>query len=85
MLDSFWSWVETEEVLSVEKVEELKASEQDVEDVSLGIRVEVLNAALGLEDGFRVALETDEQYQAALEHLPEARDFWLAWQTANQD
>lgn len=85
VLERFWSWVETEEVLSVEKIEELKASEQDIEDIALGIRVEVLNAALGLEDGFRVALETDAQYQAALEHLPEAKDFWLAWQTGNQD
>ncbi len=85
LLDRFWSWVEAEEVLPVEKVEELKADEQDVTDVSLGIKVEVLNAALGLEEGFRVALETDEQYQAALEHLPEALDFWITWQAANED
>ena len=71
------------DALSAESVAELQASAQDVSDVALGIRVEVLNAALGLDEGYRTALETDEQYQAALAHLPEAQDFWIAWQAAN--
>ncbi len=85
ILERFWLWLEAEEVLVTEKIDELKASEQDITDISLGIKVEVLNAALGLEDGFRVALETDEQFQAALEHLPEAEDFWLTWQADDED
>ena len=84
-LSRFWSWVEAEEVLSEEKISELKASDQDKKDVALGINVEVRNAALGLDEGYRIALETDEQFQAALEHLPEALDFSQAWHKSNDD
>ncbi|MCU0233645.1 MAG: S41 family peptidase [Thermoanaerobaculales bacterium] len=83
VLQRFWSWVDEVDALGAEAVAEIQASPQDVSDVALGIRVEVLNAALGLDEGYRAALETDEQYQAALAHLPEAQDFWIAWQAAN--
>ena len=35
--------------------------------------------------GYRVALESDNQFEAALEHLGEAQDFWIAWQDTNLD
>ena len=84
-LDRFWTWVEHEDILSDADVEELKQSTQDVADVTLGIRTEVLNATLGLDDGYRAYLETDDQFVAALGHLDEAMDFWIAWQNAHLD
>jgi len=85
VLESFFDWVEDKEIISTENLTSLKANEQDVIDVKLGIRVEVLNATLGLDAGYKAALETDEQFRAALEHLPEGQDFWISWQAANLD
>jgi len=85
VLDRFWDWVRTKEILQPSAVEELRQSEQDVFDVELGIRVEVLNAGLGLEAGYRAALDNDDQFLAALENLPEAEDFWLTWNAASHD
>jgi len=85
VLDRFWAWLGDNEVLSEEQIEELKSTPQDVSDVSLGIQVEVLNATLGLDEGYRTALNTDNQFLATLDHLEEAEDFWLVWQEANID
>ena len=85
VLERFWGWVRESEVLPEKNIEELKSSEQDVSDVALGILVEVRNATVGLDEGYRTALVTDEQFVAALEHLPEAQDFWISWQAANLD
>ena len=85
VLDGFWSWVLDEEVLSEEKLAELRESPQDLSDVALGIKVEIMNATLGLDDGYRVALDADDQFLAALTHLDEAMDFWLTWQQSNLD
>jgi hypothetical protein len=49
----------------------------------LGIKVEIMNATLGLDDGYRVALDADDQFLAALDHLDDAMDFWVTWQEAN--
>ncbi|MEJ2190396.1 MAG: S41 family peptidase, partial [Acidobacteriota bacterium] len=70
VLDRFWDWVRTQEILQPSAVEELRQSEQDVFDVKAG---------------YRVALDNDEQFLAALENLPEAEDFWLTWSAANND
>lgn len=83
VMERFWAWVLESEILSEESIEALRSSEQDLEDVALGITVEVLNAGVGLDEGYRTALETDEQFVAALDHLPEAQDFWITWQAAN--
>jgi carboxyl-terminal processing protease len=83
ILDRFWAWVDEQEILTTEDIEDLKLSAQDVADVSLGIRTEVLNATLGLDGGYRAYLETDDQFIAAVDHLDEAMDFWITWQTAN--
>ena len=83
VLDGFWSWLSVEEVLPEEKITELKESPQDVSDVGLGLKVEIMNATLGLDDGYRAALDSDDQFLAALTHLEEAMDFWIKWQEAN--
>jgi len=83
VLESFFAFVEESEILPAENVAELKAGEQDLSDIELAIRVEILNATLGLEAGYRAALELDEQFLAALEHLPEGQDFWSVWEAAN--
>jgi carboxyl-terminal processing protease len=83
VLGGFWTWVVEQKILTEADIEELKASPQDVSDVALGITVEVMNATLGLEEGYRVALESDDQFIAALDHLDEAMDFWIAWEQAH--
>jgi carboxyl-terminal processing protease len=85
VLNRFWAWLGDNEVLSEEQIEELKSTTQDVSDVSLGIQVEVLNATLGLDEGYRTALNTDDQFLATLDQLEEAEDFWFVWQQANSD
>lgn len=81
ILNRFWTWVGDKEVLPEDNLEELKATPQDVSDVALGIRVEVLNATLGLDEGYRTALDSDDQFVEALNHIEEAEDFWIAWST----
>jgi carboxyl-terminal processing protease len=83
VLNRFWAWLGENEVLSEEQIEDLKSTPQDVSDVSLGIQVEVLNATLGLDEGYRTALNTDDQFLATLDQLEEAEDFWFVWQEAN--
>jgi carboxyl-terminal processing protease len=85
VLNRFWIWLGEHEVLPEGHLEDLKSTPQDVSDVTLGIQVEVLNATLGLDDGYRTALNTDDQFLAALDHLEEAEDFWIVWQEANSD
>ena len=85
VLERFWVWIEDEEILSIENIDELKESPQDVSDVAMGIKVEIMNATLGLDDGYRVALDADDQLLAALTHLDEAKDFWIDWQDAKLD
>jgi carboxyl-terminal processing protease len=83
VLDQFWSWVLDEEVLTGANTEKAREDAQDVDDVSRAIHTEVLNATLGLEAGYRVAIEGDEQFAAAVDHLDEAADIWEAWQKAS--
>jgi len=85
VLDRFWAWIEEEEILPKENIDELRETPQDVSDVALGIAVEIKNATLGLNEGYKVALDSDDQFLAALEHLDEAMDFWITWQEVNLD
>lgn len=84
-LEDFWAWVEEEEILPDDRIDEIRESEQDVSDVTLGITVEVMNSTLGLDAGYRAALDSDDQFLAALDHLEEAMDFWVTWQETNLD
>ena len=85
VLENFFDFVENNEILSADDLNALRVNEEDISDVELGIRVEMLNATLGLDAGYRAALDTDEQFLAAIEHLSEAQDFWQSWKTANLD
>jgi carboxyl-terminal processing protease len=85
VLDRFWKWIDEQEILPKEDIDELRESPQDVSDVQLGITVEIKNTTLGLDEGYRVALNSDNQFLAALDHLDEAMDFWVSWQEANLD
>jgi hypothetical protein len=79
LLGSFWTWVVEEEILEPGIIESLQEDETETADVSRAIRSEVFNATLGLNEGYRVALEGDEQMQAAIDHLDEAAGFWEAF------
>jgi carboxyl-terminal processing protease len=85
ILNRFWAWIEEEEILSEEKIAEVRETPRDISDVALGITVEYKNSTLGLDGGYQVALDSDDQFVAALSHLEEAMDFWVTWQEANLD
>ena len=77
--DSFWTWVVEEEILGPEVIESLQEDEDESADISQSITVEVYNATLGLNEGYRVALDGDDQMKAAIENLDIAADFWEAF------
>jgi carboxyl-terminal processing protease len=85
ILDALLAWAMDEEILPPEDYSALREDEQGMEDLARAIHIEVLNATLGLEAGYRLAIEADNQITAALEHLPDAEDMWEAWQDANGD
>jgi carboxyl-terminal processing protease len=79
MLSAFWTWVVEEEIIEPGVIETLQEDEQEVEDISRAIRAEVYNATLGLNEGYQVALEGDDQMEAAVENMDAAADFWQAF------
>jgi carboxyl-terminal processing protease len=85
ILARFWAWLEEQEILPDENLATIRETAQDVADVALGITVEYKNATLGLDGGYKVALDSDDQFLAALSHLEEAKDFWITWQQSNLD
>ncbi len=80
LLDRFLGWVSDHEILDAEDMASLRADPVAMDDARLGLRVEVLNATLGLEAGYRAAIQADDQVEAALRHMEDADDMWLAWQ-----
>jgi carboxyl-terminal processing protease len=68
MLDDFTEFLRTQRV---------EFTAQDISDniefIKRGIKQEVFNAAFGLEEGWRVAIQGDAQVQKALELIPEAK------------
>ena len=79
VLDRFWTWVVEEEILEPGVIESLREDEQESADVARAITAEVVNATLGLNEGYRVALEGDDQMRAAIANLDAAADFWEAY------
>lgn len=79
-LDRFLQWIEGEEILDAEDLEELRNEPQNLDDTARSLTVEILNATNGLEAGYRHALEADEQFIQALEHLDDGADLWEAFQ-----
>ena len=84
VLDRFLDWVVSEEILTPDGLAVLRADAQGMDDVARGLRIEVLNATLGLEAGYREAVDSDDQIQAALGLLPDAQDIWRVWQERYQ-
>ena len=77
--EALWGWVLDEEILASAELAELRGDPVSVEDTARGIHVEVLNATLGLVEGYRVATGADNQLEAALTHLDVAEDIWQVW------
>jgi carboxyl-terminal processing protease len=79
VMDRFWQWALEEEILIPEALAELRDDPVDVEDTARLIHVELLNATIGLVEGYRVATEADNQLETALAHLDVAEDMWQVW------
>ncbi len=79
-LEAFLAWVEEENLLDADQLEALRSDPGAVEEVRRALRIELLNSAVGLDAGYRVAVEGDPQVKAALAQLPEAERMWRAWQ-----
>ncbi len=75
-LERFFAFVATNEALTPEDLAVVRADAQATEDVSRNLKVEVLNATLGLEAGYRVGLAGDNQVAEALAKLPQADELW---------
>jgi len=80
VLDRFLEWVASEEILTADASAALRSDAQGMDDAARGIRIEILNATQGLEAGYREAVESDDQIEAALGLLPDAQDMWRVWQ-----
>ena len=79
-IDEFLEWAVRGEMLSSEDLALLREDQQAIEDVGRGLHVEILNATLGLEAGYRLAIEADNQLAEALGHFDVAEDMWEVWQ-----
>jgi len=77
--DRFLEFVRSEKLLDEKYISQLLEDPQSVADMDRAIRIEVLNSAVGLEAGYRVAIQGDNQIATALEHLPDAEKMWQAW------
>ena len=82
-MDGFFNWVVEQEILTADELEVVRNDEIAEGDVARAIHVEILNAVLGLEAGYREAIKADDQIQAALEYMPDAEGMWEAWQDVN--
>jgi carboxyl-terminal processing protease len=85
LLDRFWTWVIEEEILEPGIIESLQEDPVEAADVARAIESEVVNATLGLNEGYQVALRGDDQMQAAIDHLGEAADFWQAFSEEHRE
>ncbi len=82
-LDGFFQWVVDEEIMTDDELNVVRGDELATGDVARGIHVEILNAVLGLEAGYREAITADDQIQAVMEYMPDADGMWEAWQDVN--
>jgi len=80
VIDAFLAWALESEMVSPEDLALLSDDPQAIGDLGRGLHVEVLNATLGLEAGYRLAIEADNQLAEALEHFDVAEDMWKVWQ-----
>jgi len=79
-LDQFWAFISDEEILPQADLETLIADTEAHEDVARTVRVEVVNSTRGLEAGYRIAIEGDEQLMTTLDYIEEATDLRDAWE-----
>jgi len=83
VLSQFLEFVKQEEILDEEALAALDIDPQALDDVRRSIYVEILNATLGFEAGYRVLIDSDDQLQAAIEHMDQAEELWYSWKTKN--
>jgi len=85
VMSKFWSFVDDTDMLAQEDVAILQADPWSLETVGRAIESEVLNATVGLEAGYQVAIEGDDQLQTSILHLDAAADLLAAWQRASAE
>ncbi len=80
-LQRFWKFVRDNSIVDEATIEAAQSDGRALEEVRRAVQVEVLNSTIGLEAGYREAIEGDDQIRAAVEYMGEAADMWSAWQT----
>lgn len=80
IFESFLDWSRDNEILDEKAIAKLKSDPEAAGDARRALKVEILNATLGLEAGYREAISADEVYRAGIEHLDEAAQMWSDWQ-----
>jgi len=83
VMERFWRWVGEQEILTTADLEKARQDPLAEADAARAVHTEVLNATLGLEAGYRVAIEGDDQILAAIQHLDDATDIWEAWEAGS--
>ena len=79
VLDRFWQFVADQKIATAQDVDAVRANPVATADVARAIKVEVLNSTVGLEAGYRVAVEADEQLEAAIDNFDVAEDMWQTY------
>jgi len=80
LVSAFLQWSLDEEILNEEQLETLKKDKDAMGDVQRGLKVEVLDASLGLEAGYREGIKADEVLVAGIKGLDEAARIWTDWE-----
>ncbi len=80
VLSRFWKFVAAKKLLAPDRVAKVRNDRQAMSDLRRAITIEVLNATLGLDAGYRDMVKGDNQITAALQHLPDAVTMWNRWQ-----
>ena len=79
VVEAFLSWAEHQELATTELAAGVRGSTQDRVDIGRALHIEVYNAALGLDEGAKVAIEADDQFVAALADIEAATDLWQVY------
>jgi carboxyl-terminal processing protease len=79
VVEGFLTWLRDQEILDEDGLAELREDPHGLPDSARALQVEILNATLGLEAGYRAAITADDQIQESLAHMVEAEGIWEAF------
>ncbi len=85
IFQDFLDWSRKEEILDEKACAEIRSDSEASDDARRALKVEILNAAIGLEAGYREAISADEVYRAGIAHFDEAARMWQQWRNNGEN